>query len=98
RPPDIPTPHGRPTPTHARLVWPVGPGRGSAHRQVCPWRHPRTATGTHDARQLEEPLDAVAVPAVGLQELGQSVVIDLPTGQRPPDVLGHVVVPEAHRV
>ena len=71
-----------------------GPGAAGACAGAIrgPWR------GRCGAGQLQQPLDAVAVAGVGLEQLGQPVVVDLAAGQRPADVLGHVVVAEADRV
>jgi hypothetical protein len=54
--------------------------------------------GPAEARELDEALDAVAVGPVRLEELRETVVVDLLAGEGPADVLGDVVVPEAHRV
>src|SRR3954453_22906576 len=47
------------------------------------------------AAGLAQPLHAVAVRTVRLQEFRQPVVVHLATGQGPADVLGDVVVAEA---
>src|SRR6476620_3968256 len=59
-----------------------------------PWRHPRPAPGTVMTGETEQVLHAVAVAPVGLEQLGEPVVVDRGPGQRPADVLGHVVVAE----
>ena len=74
--------------------------RGSAEPvgQVGAEGHAGTTPRTCRARQLEQPLHPVTVPRIWFEQLGQSIVIDLRAGQSPPDVPGHVIVAEAHRV
>ena len=66
--------------------------------QVRPRSHSRAPTGAEGARELEEPLDAVAVPGIRLEQRGEPVVVDRGAGQGPPDVLRYMVVAEAHLV
>ena len=63
-------------------------------RQRHPVPPPRPVVTT----ELEEPLHAVAVPGVRLEQLGEALVVDRGAGQGPADVLGDVVVAEAHLV
>ncbi len=70
----------------------------SAAGKVCRQGEPGPASGPHGAGQFEKALDPIAVPGIGLEQLRESVVVHRRAGQRPADVLGHVVVPEAHRI
>src|SRR4051794_26961537 len=81
-----------------RLMPTVVPCSAAADREVGRCRHPGTATRAAVAAELEEALDAVAVAGVRGQQLGQAVVVDRCAGEGPADVLGDVVVPEAHLV
>ena len=54
------------------------PSRSAAGRgQVRARRHPGAVPRPAEARELDEALDAVAVRPVGLEQLGQAVVVDL---------------------
>ena len=76
----------------------TGGRSASADRHVGGSRHPRAAPRAVVPVELEQALHAVAVSGVGLQQLGEAVVVDRGAGEGPADVLGHVVVTEAHLV
>ncbi len=50
------------------------------------------------AGEFQESLDAIAMAGIRLEELRERVVVNLRPGERPADVLGDVVIAEAHRV
>src|SRR3954454_21837052 len=72
--------------------------QGSSGGKVPPRRHPWTVSGPVSTGQLHQPLDAVPMWAVRLQELGHALVVDLAASQCPADVLRDVVVAETDRV
>ncbi|HMT88767.1 MAG TPA: hypothetical protein PKC73_03925 [Dermatophilaceae bacterium] len=61
-------------------------------------RHPGATPGPGEAPEFQEALHPEPVPGIRLQQLFQAVVVDLGAGERPADVLGDVIVAEAHRV
>jgi len=50
------------------------------------------------AGEFQESLDAIAMAGIRLEQLGQRVVVDLHAGEGPADVLGDVIVAEAHGI
>ena len=76
----------------------AGPAVAELSREVGAGGHPGTASRSARHPGRHHVLDPVAVRPVGLEQLGQPLVVERLAGQRVAHVGGDVVVPEAHRV